>query len=106
MAPVSREIAASISDKVSGNGYEMRGASGGWVDGAFSDGFDRVSAGTFSEDVARVAAVVLSLGAVSPFPAGAAGCGDDGASTLPRMIGKPSLPLPTITILELEDCAS
>ena len=29
-----------------------------------------------------------------------------GAATLPKMIGKPSFPLPTITILELDDCAS
>ena len=72
------------------------------MDGVFSDGFVSVSDGNFSEDIAGVAAVVLSLGTVSPFPAG----GDGGASTLPRMIGKPSLPLPTITILELEDCAS
>ena len=84
----------------------MRGASGGWVDGVFSDGFGKVSAGTFSDTVVGVAAVVLSLGVVSPFPAGDDGCGDAGVSTLPRMIGKPSLPLPMITILELDDCAS
>jgi hypothetical protein len=52
--------------------------------------------------VAGVAVVVLSLGAVSSLP----GCGKAAASALPRMIGKPSLPLLTITILELEDCAS
>ena len=59
--------------------------------GVFSDGFDKVSAGVCSKDGVGAAAVVLSLGAVSPFPAGDAGCGDDDASTLPRMIGKPML---------------
>ena len=76
------------------------------MDGIFSDGFGKVSAGSFSDNAAGVAAVVLSLGAASPFSAGDAGRGDAGASTLPRMIGKPSLLLPTITILELDDCAS
>jgi len=58
--------------------------------------------------VVGVAAVVLSLGTASSAPEGFSGCGtgDAGASTLPRMIGKPSLLLPTMTILELEDCAS
>ena len=34
------------------------------------------------------------------------GPGDAGVSTLPRMIGRPSLPLPMITIFAFEDCAS
>ena len=73
-----------------------------WIDGAFSDGFNRVSAGIFSAVVAGVAAVVLSLGADPSL----LGCGQGAASALPRMTGKPSLPVPTITILEFEDCAS
>ena len=97
---------ASISDKLVGNGYvSKRGASGGCVGGVFSLGFAKVLAGSFSDGIVGVAAVVLSLGAVSPFPAGDAGCGDGEASTLPRITGKPSLP-PMITILVLEDCAS
>ena len=73
-----------------------------WMDGTFFDGFNRVSAGIFSAVVAGVAAVVLSLGADSSLP----GCGQGAASALPRMTGNPSLPVPTITIFELEDCAS
>jgi hypothetical protein len=83
------------------------------VDGTFSDGFGKTSAGSFSDGdvgvaavVLSVAAVVLSLGTVSPFPAGVADFGDGGESTLPRMICKPSFPLSTITIFELDDCAS
>jgi hypothetical protein len=65
--------------------------SGGWVDNIRSDGFDL--AGVCSKGVVEVSAAVV--------PAGDASCGD-----VPRMTGKPSLPVPTITILELEDCAS
>src|SRR6476620_3365869 len=80
--------------------------SGGCIDGISPDGFDKVSGGVWSKDLVEVAAVVLSFGAVSPFPAGDAGSGDGDPSKLPRMTGKPSLPVPMITILELEDCAS
>ena len=63
-APVIRETKALISDKL-GRKFETSGASGGSVEeGSFSDGFDKVSAGIFSDGVAG-AAVVLSLGAVS-----------------------------------------
>src|ERR1700731_1582297 len=65
-------------------------------------GFNRVSAGTFSAVVAGVVAVVLSLGADSSLP----GCGQGAASALPRMTGNPSLPVPITTIFELDDCAS
>ena len=73
-----------------------------WMDGTFFDCFNRVSAGIFSAVIAGVAPVVLSLGADSSLP----GCGQGAASALPRMTGNPSLPVPTITILELDDCAS
>jgi hypothetical protein len=69
-----------------------------WMDGTFFDGFNRVSAGTFSAVVAGVAAVVLSLGTDPSLPGA--------ASALPRMTGNPSLPVPTITIFEFDDCAS
>ena len=102
-APVIRENKALISDKL-GRKFETSGASGGSVeDGTFSDGFDKVSAGIFSDAVVDAAAVVLSLGGVSSVPAGFSGCGEGDAF---RIIGTPPLPPPTITILELEDCAS
>jgi hypothetical protein len=43
------------------------------VDGVFSDGFVNVSDGTFSEEIAGVAAVALSLGTASPFTGGGDG---------------------------------
>ena len=102
-APVIRETKALISDKL-GRKFETSGASGGSVgDGTFSDGFDKVSAGIYSDGVAGAAAVVLSLGGVSSVPAGFSGCGEGDAF---RIIGTPPCPPPTITILELEDCAS
>jgi hypothetical protein len=52
------------------------------------------------------AASLLSGSAPVVGPAGGAGFGWIGVSTLPRMTGKPSLPLPMITILVLGDCAS
>jgi len=102
-APVILETKASISDKL-GRKFETRGASGGSVeDGTFSDGFDKVSAGIFSDGVVGTAAVVLSLGAVSSVLEGFSGCGEDDVF---KIIGTPPCPPPTITILELEDCAS
>ena len=76
------------------------------VAGVLSTGSDKLSAGVCSEGVAGVAAVVRSLGGLWSFSAGGADCGDGDPLTLPRMMGKPSLLLPTITILELDDCAS
>ena len=102
-APVIRETKALISDKL-GRKSETSGASGGSVEeGSFSDGFDKVSAGIFSDAVVGAAAVVLSLGAVSSVPEGFSCWGEIDAS---RIIGTPSFPPPTMTILELEDCAS
>jgi hypothetical protein len=44
---------------------------------------------------------------VVSFPLGdALPAGGAGVSTLPRMIGKPSLPLPITTTFELVDCES
>src|ERR1700690_2727430 len=53
-----------------------------------------------------VGAGVLSFGAVLLSAGLGPGPGDAGVSTLPRMIGRPSLPLPIITIFAFEDCAS
>jgi hypothetical protein len=64
-----------------------------WRHGVFFNGVGKVSAGGFCGAATDVAAVVFSPGTVPPFPAG----GDAGAA-LPKMIGKPSLPLPMITI--------
>src|SRR5579885_1212493 len=47
----------------------------------------------------------LPVGALPPVAGRAAG-GGAGLSILPRMIGRPSLPLPMTTILEFGDCAS
>src|SRR5262252_1688820 len=63
--------------------------------GIFSAGVANAAAGVFSNGTAGLAAVVLSL---LSFPSGVvppAGCA--AASTLPRMIGRPSLPLPMRT---------
>jgi hypothetical protein len=49
--------------------------------------------------------VVLSLFVVS-FPLGGVLPAGGGVSTLPRMIGKPSLPLPMTTTFEFVDCES
>jgi hypothetical protein len=118
-----------ISDQLIGEEY-VRGASGGWADagdvfsdggadadgafsvgwrdtdGVFSDGFGRVSAGSCSEGVVGVAAVVLSFGPVAALVPDAVGCDGDGESRLPRMIGMLFCPAPMITTLELDDCAS
>jgi hypothetical protein len=75
--------------------------------GIFSVGVANPAAGVFSNGTVELAAVALSLLIVS-FPLGGvlpAG-GDAGVSTLPRMIGKPSLPLPMTTTFEFVDCES
>src|SRR5262245_57347324 len=63
------------------------------------------AAGVFSNGTAGPAAVVLSLFVVS-VPLGGLPAGAAGVSTLPRMIGKPSLPLPMTTTLAFVDCES
>lgn len=68
--------------------------------GGFSDGVCRLVAGTFSTG-GGLAPVVRSAGGASG--PGAPGGFGSGVSTLPRMIGRPSLPLPMITILALLD---
>src|SRR5262245_57328709 len=74
--------------------------------GVFSAGVARLLAGIFSNGFAGAAAVVC-LAAAEPSSAGrVAACGDTGVSTLPRMIGRPSLPPPMMTTLELLDWAS
>src|SRR3984893_8136561 len=87
-------------------GLQLLGCfSGGRVDKIFSGSFDKVFAGVCSADVVEVAAFFPS-GAISPFPAGNVDCGDGDLSALPRIIGNPSLPEPTTTILVFLDWAS
>jgi hypothetical protein len=72
--------------------------------GIFSAGVAKAASGVFSNGTAGLAAVVLSL---LSFPSGVvlpARCA--GVSTLPRMIGKPSLPLPMMTVFAFVDCES
>jgi hypothetical protein len=74
--------------------------------GIFSVGVANPAAGVFSNGTVGPAAVVLSLVVVS-FPlAGVLPAGAAGVSTLPRMIGKPSLPLPMTTTFAFVDCES
>jgi len=72
--------------------------------GIFSAGVANPADGVFSNGVG-LAAVVLSLFIVS-FPVGGVLAAGGGVSTLPRMIGKPSLPLPMTTTFEFVDCES
>src|SRR5262245_14064295 len=63
------------------------------------------AAGVFSDGTAGPAAVVLSL--LVSFPlAGVLSARGAGLSTLPRIIGKPSLPLPMTTTFAFVDCES
>jgi hypothetical protein len=64
------------------------------------------AAGVFSNGTAGPAAVVLALVAVSVPLAGVLPARAAGLSTLPRMIGKPSLPLPMTTTFAFVDCES
>jgi len=106
-----REKYASISDRLSGQ--NERDPSGVAADGVFelavgifSAGVANSAAGIFSNGTVGLAAVVLSLFIVS-FPVGGVlPAGGAGVSTLPRMIGKPSLPLPMTTTFEFVDCES
>jgi hypothetical protein len=62
------------------------------------------AAGVFSNDTVGLVAVALSLFIVSLSVGGTPPAGGSGA--LPRMIGKPSLPLPIKTTFEFVDCES
>jgi hypothetical protein len=74
--------------------------------GIFSVGVANPAAGVFSNGTVGLAAMVLSLFVVS-FPLGRVPPeGGAGVSPLPRMIGKPSLPLPMMTTFEFVDCES
>jgi hypothetical protein len=73
--------------------------------GIFSVDVANPAAGVFSNGTVGLAAVVLSLLVVS-FPLGGVLPAVAGVSTLPRMIGKPSLPLPMTTTFEFVDCES
>jgi tetrahydromethanopterin S-methyltransferase subunit F len=68
----------------------------------FSVGVANPAAGVFSNGIVGLAAVVLSLLSFGGTPP----AGGSGVSTLPRMIGKPSLPLPMTTTFEFVDCES
>ena len=87
-------------------------ARGAPVGGCCSAGLGRLLVGVFSVNGGLApagrcrAASLLSGNAAAAGPAGGAGFGCTGVSTLPRMTGRPSLPLPMITILVLGDCAS
>jgi hypothetical protein len=75
--------------------------------GIFSAGVANPVAGVFSNGTGGLAAVVLSVLVLSlpldgVLPAG----GGADVSTLPRIIGKPSLPLPMMTTFEFVDCES
>jgi len=72
----------------------------------FSVGVAKPAAGVFSNGTAGPAAVVLSLFIVSVPLGDVLPAGGAGVSTLPRMIGKPSLPLPMTTTFALVDCES
>src|SRR6516162_3824466 len=74
--------------------------------GIFSVGVANPAAGFFSNGTVGLTAVVLSLFIVSLSVGGTPPAGGRGVSTLPRMIGKPSLPLPMRTTFEFVDCES
>jgi len=83
------------------------GARGTPVGAGRSAGAGRLLAGVFSSNggvspVGFCLAASLLSGGGAPFGF----WGAMGVSTLPRMTGKPSLPLPMITILVFGDCAS
>ena len=91
-------------------GQKERDPSGGGLrelaGGIFSGGVANAAAGVFSNAIVGPAAVVLSLFVVSGPFAGVLPAGGAGVSTLPRMIGKPSLPLTIKTTFEFVDCES
>src|SRR6516164_4020101 len=72
----------------------------------FSVGGANAAAGVFSNGTAGPAAVVLSLFIVLVPLGGALPAGGAGVSTLPRMVGPPSLPLPMTTTFAFVDCES
>ena len=100
-----------MSDRLSG--HKERDPSGAAADGVpelaggiFSVGVANPAAGFFSNGTVGLTAVVLSLFIVSLSVGGTPPAGGSGVSTLPRMIGKPSLPLPMTTTFEFVDCES
>lgn len=80
-----------------------------------ADGVAEVAGGTFSGGVVNPAAGVFSNGTDGPtavvpclpvsVPVGALAAGGR-LSALPRMIGRPSLPLPMMTVFAFVDCES
>jgi hypothetical protein len=92
------ELAGGVPELVDGV-LDLAGA-------IFSVGVANPAAGVFSNGTAGPAAVVLSLFIVSVPLGGVLPASGAGASTLPRMIGKPSLPLPMTTTFAFVDCES
>src|SRR5258708_36550347 len=106
---MSESVIVGQSERVScalaaGAGAGVAGGAGREVAGGnFSAGIVNAAAGVFSNGTAGPAAVAFCLSAVS-LPLGCAVPADGaGESTLPRMIGNPSFPLPIMTTLEFVD---
>src|SRR5262252_3948879 len=114
-----RAMKPSTSDRV--GGHEARGASwaggafpaaGGALDegiseaavGVFSDGCDKATDGVFSKG--RVGAAAVERVSISVCCDAPLVCAGSGTSAPPRMIGRPSLLLPMITVFALLDCDS
>jgi hypothetical protein len=95
---------ASVFGGAPGGGL-LPGARGTAVGDGRSGGVGKLLAGVFSS-IGGVAADGLSFAASLSSGTAAGFCGAIGVSTLPRMTGKPSFPLPMITILVLGDWAS
>ena len=76
--------------------------------GGFGPAAHRVPARSASRQMANpyLQPAAMPLAAGAPGPGGAAAPVTGGESTLPRMIGRPSLPVPMTTIFEFGDCAS
>ncbi len=96
------ELGAAVGGAPAGVVGEEPGGGVSGVDEGLADG---VSAAGFSLDEEGVVGEVPDDGA-GPSPAFGPALDDGELSTLPRIIGSPSFPLPMITIFEFEDCAS
>lgn len=96
------ELGAAVGDAPPGFVGEEPGGGVSGVDEGLADG---VSPAGVSLDEEGVVGEVPDDGA-GPSPAFGPALDDGELSTLPRIIGSPSFPLPMITIFEFEDCAS
>jgi hypothetical protein len=105
-------VALGVPVEAAGGEFDPCGARGTAVGDGRSDGLSKLLAGVFSKSGGlalagrcRAASLLSGTGAAAGEAVGA-GLGCIGVSTLPRMTGSPSLPLPMITILVFGDCAS